>query len=172
MKGPSQRIVKSISWSQSLSPLWGGWGWSVSKFSLANLSYLWCAVIAEQTQARTSLGLARNLERRAEKQNLSANLFLYTPTRHMYTGKGPLDPASIGRNKRCSEDAAAHVHPGTADPAHSHTASLCPVFSLGFYQFWKTDSTLIECLDSSSLFDSHGRPDVQQPSLRNTVIFT
>jgi len=45
-------------------------------------------------------------------------------------------------------------------------------FFLGFLPFQKMDSSLIECLESKSLFDSHCRLDVQQSLLRNTVIFT
>jgi len=62
VKGLSQSLVKSTA-----SLFLRGWGWSDSKSSSADLSYLWCEVAAAQVQPRTSLGLPRNLKRRAEK---------------------------------------------------------------------------------------------------------
>lgn len=98
---------------------------------------------------------------------MSENLFFYV---HTHTHKGPVDLGNIFSSKHCYEDIDTHVH--TVDLPCSHTTALCLLFSLGFYQVREVDSTLIECLESKSLFDSHCRLDVQQSLLRNTVIFT
>lgn len=58
---------------------WEGRVGQTQNLALADLSYLWCEMAAEQVQPRTSLGLARNLKRRAENHyHISKSLFIYS----------------------------------------------------------------------------------------------